>query len=296
MLISTRFSSDNRALNYSQKMAIHSALRTLVTPLKHPVLIHGPPGTGKTHTLSSMILTISVAHPAQTIHVVAPSNAAVREVAIRLLRDSRKTGILHTSQLCLFGNAENVDIADGIDHIFYNLRYERLINLDIRLAQFKQNMDGFHLYMETGIDNQPSITKTWDWRIGAITQGVKVMLAIATDLSEEYATCRREAEQCMSLLKQWLSHYMARTDSLSDLHDNLIIETRSLLPVIRLKRPLRGEDLDAVIHSATKVVFSTVNSAGGGSLKASFKKRPLVILDEDNLCLVCIPERSRSST
>lgn len=272
--------SNNKALNYSQKLAIHSALQPLIQPHKRPVLIHGPPGTGKTHTLSSMILAVSMAYPNQAIHVVAPSNSAVREVAIRLLRDSRKTGLLHPSQLCLYGNRDSVDTADDIDLVFYDMRINRLHNIEIKLADFKQKMGGFHHYRKDGSDNKPSITGTWDWRIETVMQGCIVTLTIATDLTSEFVTCRQEAEQCLALLQEWRKHCQPRPDSLYDPREGLVNEFRSLLPCIRLERSLRKEDLEAVIQRGSKVVFSTVNSAGGRALQASFKKRPLVILDE----------------
>jgi Cdc6-like AAA superfamily ATPase len=272
--------SNNKALNHSQKLAVHAALRPLIVDCKYPILIHGPPGTGKTHTLSTMILAISMSYPRQTIHVCAPSNAAVREVALRLLRDSKKTRLLHPSQLCLYGNEDSVDTADDIDLIFYDMRIRRLKDLDIRLAQFKQNMLGFHLQRKDGADNLPSIVETWEWRIEAVTQGCGLMLTIATDLSEEFVSCREQATECLVLLNRWRKHVQRDSMSLVDLHENLIMKACELLPEIRLKRPLRKEDLDAVIHKATKVVFSTVNSAGSKALKASFKTRPLLILDE----------------
>lgn len=153
--------SQNKPLNQSQKLAIIAALQPLHKPVRHPILLLGPPGTGKTHTLSSLILAITLAKPDQLIHVVAPSNAAVREIAVRVLRDSERTSILHTSQLCLFGNKESVDTGDGIDAIYFESRSRRLKDFEIRLFQAKANLAEFHGAAQRDNRDEQSVPLTW---------------------------------------------------------------------------------------------------------------------------------------
>jgi DNA replication protein DnaC len=81
-------------------------MQPLLGPVSYPILIQGPPGTGKTHTLSSMILAIMLAKPDQLVHIVAPSNTAMREVAVRLLWDAAHTRILHNSAILLLGTEQ----------------------------------------------------------------------------------------------------------------------------------------------------------------------------------------------
>ena len=50
-----------------------------------PLLVHGPPGTGKTHTV--LLLLSEELHQGGRVKVCAPSNAAVDEIVLRLLRD-----------------------------------------------------------------------------------------------------------------------------------------------------------------------------------------------------------------
>lgn len=50
-----------------------------------PLLVHGPPGTGKTHTI--LLLLSEELHHGGRVKVCAPSNAGVDEIVLRLLRD-----------------------------------------------------------------------------------------------------------------------------------------------------------------------------------------------------------------
>lgn len=49
------------------------------------VLLHGPPGTGKTHTIVGIVTELLCCNSKQTMLIVAPSNAAVDEIGRRLL-------------------------------------------------------------------------------------------------------------------------------------------------------------------------------------------------------------------
>ena len=64
-------------LNDSQKEAIRYALAS-----KDAVLIHGPPGTGKTHTLIELILQL--VQRKQRVLVCGPSNISVDNIVERL--------------------------------------------------------------------------------------------------------------------------------------------------------------------------------------------------------------------
>lgn len=69
-------------LNVGQKEAVCNALRA-----KHLAVIHGPPGTGKTYTLTALIQA-EVMRGARVL-VVAPSNVAVDNIAERLANVKR---------------------------------------------------------------------------------------------------------------------------------------------------------------------------------------------------------------
>nr|XP_023017495.1 putative helicase mov-10-B.1 [Leptinotarsa decemlineata] len=71
----------NRDLNEEQKAAV----RNILAPKSVPYIIFGPPGTGKTVTVVESVLQIWKNEPTSRIMVCAPSNAAVNEVAARLV-------------------------------------------------------------------------------------------------------------------------------------------------------------------------------------------------------------------
>ncbi|KAK4673234.1 hypothetical protein QC763_110050 [Podospora pseudopauciseta] len=67
------------SLNESQKDAIRFALKS-----QEIALIHGPPGTGKTHTLIELILQLLALNPNSRILVCGPSNISVDNIVERL--------------------------------------------------------------------------------------------------------------------------------------------------------------------------------------------------------------------
>ncbi|KAK7067949.1 hypothetical protein SK128_004573 [Halocaridina rubra] len=88
-----RYLVDNMSLNESQTKAVVHVGNKCVFDQKIPKisLIHGPPGTGKTRTLTALIaqiITLSriMKLPQCRILVCAPSNAAVDELTLRLLK------------------------------------------------------------------------------------------------------------------------------------------------------------------------------------------------------------------
>eukprot|EP00177_Eucheuma_denticulatum_P002227 GFKZ01003988.1.p1 GENE.GFKZ01003988.1~~GFKZ01003988.1.p1 ORF type:complete len:987 (+),score=164.44 GFKZ01003988.1:121-3081(+) len=70
-------------LNSKQREAVMCALRS-----KDLAVVHGPPGTGKTHTIAAYIL--AEVERGNRVLVVAPSNVAVDNVAERLARSAAK--------------------------------------------------------------------------------------------------------------------------------------------------------------------------------------------------------------
>lgn len=76
-----------QAYNLEQAEVICSAVSAVRAPGKEQriLLLHGPPGTGKTHTLVGIVLELIRSCENQKLLVVAPSNTAVDEIGRRLL-------------------------------------------------------------------------------------------------------------------------------------------------------------------------------------------------------------------
>ncbi|XP_065308823.1 uncharacterized protein [Dermacentor albipictus] len=82
--MSSRFREN---FNDEQKKVISSTVAAMRERGGEPriIILHGPPGTGKTHTVVGAVTEILQHNSKQTVLIVAPSNAAVDEIGRRLL-------------------------------------------------------------------------------------------------------------------------------------------------------------------------------------------------------------------
>ncbi|XP_048231885.1 uncharacterized protein LOC8275336 isoform X1 [Ricinus communis] len=130
--LGTNFSS---ALNVSQTEALLACLHKMQCNHKSSVeLIWGPPGTGKTKTVS-MLLSLLLRMKCRTL-TCAPTNVAIKEVATRVLKlvtESQRTGsgadalIYSVGNILLFGNSERLKLDSAIEEIYLDYRVEKLI-------------------------------------------------------------------------------------------------------------------------------------------------------------------------
>ncbi|XP_078182260.1 putative ATP-dependent helicase C29A10.10c isoform X2 [Carex rostrata] len=112
-------------LNDSQLNAVldcASSTKNLTSSLK---LIWGPPGTGKTKTIS-MLLALMLIKNCRTV-TCAPTNTAVVEVASRLLKLTEDSSDLFQSDIVLFGNKDRMKIDEGLSKVFLEDRAARLL-------------------------------------------------------------------------------------------------------------------------------------------------------------------------
>ena len=103
-------------LNKSQKKAVATICGAAFKEGFY--LVHGPPGTGKTITLSAMVASIGEAI------VVAPSNAAVANVAVKILTFK----IFDPTRVVVFG--ENCDESIHFLSPIHRSRYYRIFEKD----------------------------------------------------------------------------------------------------------------------------------------------------------------------
>ena len=118
-------------LNDSQLNAVadcvSSAIENRSPSLK---LIWGPPGTGKTKTIST-ILWAMLMKGLRTL-TCAPTNTAVLEIAsriVRLVEQSSDGSVCFLNDIVLFGNKEKMKIRheDDLSMVFLDSRAERLL-------------------------------------------------------------------------------------------------------------------------------------------------------------------------
>uniref|UniRef100_A0A0E0K3P7 Helicase ATP-binding domain-containing protein n=1 Tax=Oryza punctata TaxID=4537 RepID=A0A0E0K3P7_ORYPU len=116
-------------LNKSQKVAVLDCVSAMQQRSSSVRLIWGPPGTGKTKTISTLLWAMLVKNH-RTL-TCAPTNTAVVEVASRVLSlfedpsaGSGKTCFL--SDVVLFGNEDRMNVDGNLTKIFLEKRARRL--------------------------------------------------------------------------------------------------------------------------------------------------------------------------
>ncbi|XP_023769556.1 uncharacterized protein LOC111918117 [Lactuca sativa] len=135
-------------LNESQKAAIMASIGKVECCHKSSVeQIWGPPGTGKTMTVSVMLF-IFLQMKCRTL-TCAPTNVAIVAVASRvlsLIKESSKTitasgdSFCSTGDLLLFGNKERLKVGTEIEEIYLDHRIERLTQCFGSLTGWKHCM------------------------------------------------------------------------------------------------------------------------------------------------------------
>ncbi|XP_020249498.1 helicase sen1-like [Asparagus officinalis] len=118
-------------------------------------LIWGPPGTGKTKTISSLLWAF-LTKKCRTLSC-APTNTAVKEVASRLLRlvkeYSSSSKNCSLGDIVLFGNKSRMKINDDLSEIFLDDRVSRLSKCFSRLTGWSYCLISMMNFLENAISH-----------------------------------------------------------------------------------------------------------------------------------------------
>lgn len=117
-------------LNESQSEAIFASVLTMRCNHKSSVqLIRGPPGTGKTKTVSVLICVLLKMN-CRTLSC-APTNVAVVELASRVVKlikvSIKDDSFFSFGDILLFGNKDRLKVGSDIEDIYLEYRVKRLI-------------------------------------------------------------------------------------------------------------------------------------------------------------------------
>ncbi|KAK4424964.1 Helicase SEN1 [Sesamum alatum] len=201
---STLFSN----LNDSQIEAILASLLKIQCNHKSSVeLIWGPPGTGKTTTLSILLYTLLKMN-VRTL-ICAPTNVAITELAsrlIKLVRNSVEAEYGNNFLSCplgdmlIFGNKDRLKVDSYIEEIFLDYRLERLSHCLVPLTGWKHCVATMLDFLEDCVsqyqiymDNE--LIKEKESLEGEVQQSNKSFLEFARDRFAHIATPLR---RCMS--------------------------------------------------------------------------------------------------
>ncbi|KAI9118448.1 hypothetical protein K1719_010780 [Acacia pycnantha] len=139
-------------LNESQKDAVASCVALRECSHKNTLkLIWGPPGTGKTKTVASLLYSL-LKLKTRTL-TCAPTNTAVLEVADRLQRiakDSLKYDTYGFGDIVLFGNSSRMKVEgyQGLHDVFLDNRVEKLLRCLAPLTGWKHCLKSMTMLLE----------------------------------------------------------------------------------------------------------------------------------------------------
>ncbi|XP_042505284.1 uncharacterized protein LOC122081929 isoform X2 [Macadamia integrifolia] len=143
-------------LNESQTGAVLNSISTMQCNHKCSVkLIWGPPGTGKTKTVSTLLFS-ALNMKCRTV-ACAPTNIAIKEVAsrvLKLVKRFRQTEYGDYSSCCslvdvlLFGNKDHLEVGYDLEEIFLDFRVDRLVECFARLTGWKHHFQSMIDFLE----------------------------------------------------------------------------------------------------------------------------------------------------
>ncbi|KAJ9679688.1 hypothetical protein PVL29_021573 [Vitis rotundifolia] len=139
-------------LNDSQQAAVSSCIAARKCDHQNSVkLIWGPPGTGKTKTVGTLLFVL-FRMKCRTV-TCAPTNIAVIEVTtrlVRLVRESIECGSYGLGDIVLFGNGERmkIDKHDDLLDVFLNFRINILAKCFAPLSGWKHSVESMISLLE----------------------------------------------------------------------------------------------------------------------------------------------------
>ncbi|KAI3844840.1 hypothetical protein MKX03_004561 [Papaver bracteatum] len=144
------------ALNESQRAVILGTISAVQCNHRSSVkLVWGPPGTGKTKTISILLYTL-LRMNCRTL-VCTPKNIAVAELALRVLnlhKDACESDLEKSKSGCslgdflIFGNMNRLELCDDLRKIYVDYRVDSLVECFAPLTGWKKHFDYMVNFLE----------------------------------------------------------------------------------------------------------------------------------------------------
>ncbi|KAJ3708110.1 hypothetical protein LUZ61_011815 [Rhynchospora tenuis] len=214
-------------LNDSQYNAIldcASSIEQLTSSLK---LIWGPPGTGKTNTIS-MLLALMLVKTCRTV-TCAPTNTAVVEVASRLLRLVEDSSEFFHSDIVLFGNKDRMRIDGDLTKIFLEDRVGRLLKcfmphtgiqhcISSMIDIFKNCDVQYQLYINDHEKND-EFREVKDDK--SVDDGSKKVMSIAEFAKTRFDAMSKDLQYFIQIFLDDFPRALISENALEEMHDTL---------------------------------------------------------------------------
>ena len=284
-----------KELNESQKNAVKSVINIVLSAAKdgsHLQVIRGPPGTGKTNTLATLIVATLyqsyLPNTSNRLHVSAPTNQAIVELTKRSLKNIQKqaaSGMVikcKSRHILLIGNREKLDITSDLEDVFLDARLERVSE---GLAGWLSNMGALKYQMSQKTESASASDAMKCLRI--LDASIRCGTAIAQDLPDQYIeeSDRKHMKKIVGTLRGYRTMLKKKDATYNYNFNRSLIENQlksqdssNVFQIcVKFLKLKRNDREDAIINDA-RVVFSTVSSGG----RPVFEKQcfDMVIIDE----------------
>ncbi|KAK8956076.1 hypothetical protein KSP40_PGU021803 [Platanthera guangdongensis] len=188
-------------LNEAQSEAILSCIVEKQSDLKSSInLIWGPPGTGKTNTVGILLWKLQ-SLKCKTLSC-APTNAAIREVAsrlVKLIKESHVRPSISLQDVLLFGNSDRMKMNEDLQEIFLDYRAEKLLASFNPVNGFKHSlleMKGFFKSCLNLYQNYRSKMKK--------CENKDTTLSFSEFSRNEYLSIKNKLVTCLNTLTRYL--------------------------------------------------------------------------------------------
>lgn len=275
------------SLNPSQYEAVLASLQAMQREQMSQVqLVWGPPGTGKTKTLGTLLLFLRKMN-IRTL-ICAPTNVAITEVADRLLelitnissRDSGETSDC-LGDILLFGNKERLRVGLDIEDIYLDYRVKRLAECFAPLTGWRSCFPSLSNFLEDCVSQydvflENELIKMREQGVDDVdaTRQIESFLAFFTS---RFKAAAEPVRRCIFNFRTHVSKSYIGEHNLADMMilNNLLDSFVKLLPQIDL-----GSDDLLELFSSGEVEDSLVLSVGPNdiSLLLAMRRKCISVL------------------
>ncbi|XP_071714212.1 uncharacterized protein, partial [Rutidosis leptorrhynchoides] len=265
-LLSQRTNSDLLdKLNESQRLAIMAALyKTKCCHKSYVEQIWGPPGTGKTTTVS-VLLFILLQMNCRTL-ACSPTNVAVVQVAsrvLRLVKESFKTTtasgecIWSVGHLLLFGNKDRLKVGVEIEEIYLEHRVKKLTECLGSLTGWKHCMSSMIDLLENSVSQYLVYVENEKFKEQKIANDNQIESEGETEklelksfiefLRDRFIACTIPLRRCLITFCTHIPK-SAMTESTFD-HIICLLDNLTFFDILLFKENLVSEELQNLLES-----------------------------------------------